>query len=176
MIIIYKKCPICGKLFKANTHGRPRKYCSDDCKWEDIKAKRKKERKITQKCQYCGKTFKANKDQIYCSDECRRQAEFQIRKENRKITQKCQYCGKTFKGNKRKYCSPECAKKANNDKTSRRKSYLWYNNIEFRKRKVLKYGEGVGTIILAENKDNDWEKELIRIRALKRRAGLNRKV
>lgn len=138
MIIIYKKCPICGKLFKANTHGRPRKYCSK---------------------------------------ECRKQAELQIRKENRKITQKCQYCGKTFKANKKhKYCSKECAKKANNDISGRRKSYLWYNDIEFRKQKVLKNKGGLGTITLAENKDNDWKKEIIRIRALKKRAGLNRKV
>ena len=138
MIFIYGKCPICGKLFKANTHGRPRKYCSDDCKWEDIKTKRKKERIITQKCQYCGKTFKANK--------------------------------------KHKYCSKECAKKANNDISSRRKSHLWYNDIEFRKQKVLKNKGGLGTITLAENKDNDWKKEIIRIRALKKRAGLKRRV
>ena len=137
MIIIYKKCPICGKLFKVNEFGRPRKYCSDDCKWEDIKAKRKKERIIEQKCQYCGKTFK---------------------------------------GNKRKYCSPECARKANLDKTNKRNSHRWYHDIEYRKRKVLKHGEGVGTITLSENKDNDWEKELIRVRALKKQAGLNRKV
>ena len=102
MIIIYKQCPICGKLFKANTHGRPHKYCSDDCKWEDIKTKRKKERIITQKCQYCGKTFKANK---------------------------------------RKYCSLECYEKARRDITSKRNSYKWYNDIEFRKRQVLKYVE-----------------------------------
>ena len=74
MIIIYRQCPICGKLFKANTHGRPRKYCSDDCKWEDIKTKRKKERIIEQKCQYCGKTFDGNKKQIYCSQECAKKA------------------------------------------------------------------------------------------------------
>ena len=137
MIIIYKKCPICGKLFKANTHGRPRKYCSDECKWEDIKTKRKKERIIEQKCQYCGKIFDGNKKQIYC-------------------------------------CS-ECAKKANSDKTSKRNSYRWYNDIEFRKRLILKYGQGVGTIVLSDNKDNDWEKELIRIRALKKQAGINKR-
>lgn len=137
MIIIYRKCPICGKPFKANTHGRPRKYCSDDCKWEDIKSKRKKERIIEQKCQYCGKTFKANK---------------------------------------KKYCSQECYKKAHQDKMNKRNSHRWYHDIEYRKQNVLIYGSGVGTIKLAENKDNDWEKELIRIRALKKRAGLNRKV
>lgn len=137
MIIIYRKCPICGKLFKANTHGRPRKYCSK---------------------------------------ECRRQAEFKIRKENRKIIQKCQYCGKTFEGNKRKYCSTECYEKAHQDKMNKRNSHRWYHDIEYRKQNVLIYGSGVGTIKLAENKDNDWKKELIRIRALKKRAGLNRKV
>ena len=137
MIIIYKKCPICGKLFKANTHGRPRKYCSKECK---IKQKNIK------------------------------------RKERRIIEQKCQYCGKTFKANKRKYCSPECAKKADQDNMNKRNSHRWYHDIEYRKQNVLIYGSGVGTIKLAENKDNDWEKELIRIRALKRQAGLNRKV
>ena len=136
MIFIYGKCPICGKLFKANTHGRPRKYCSDDCKWEDIKNKRKKERIIEQKCQYCGKTFKANK---------------------------------------KKYCSQECSEKANQDNMNKRNSHRWYHDIEYRKQKVLKHGEGIGTITLAENKDNDWEKELIRVRALKKQAGLNKR-
>ena len=137
MIKIYKKCPICGKTFKANDRGRPQKFCSPQCQWKDANNKKK---------------------------------------ERRKITQKCQYCGKTFKGNKRKYCSSECAKKANSDKVSKRNSYRWYNDIEFRKREVLKYGSGLGTIKLAENKDNDWKKELIRIRALKKQAGLKRKV
>lgn len=137
MIIIYRKCPICGKLFKANTHGRPQKYCSK---------------------------------------ECRRQAEFEIRKENRIIEQKCQYCGKTFKANKKhKYCSKECSIKANLDKTNKRNSHRWYHDIEYRKQKVLKHCEGVGTITLAENKDNDWKKELIRVRALKKQAGLNKR-
>ena len=98
MIFIYGKCPICGKLFKANTHGRPRKYCSK-----------------------------------------------------------------------------ECSIKANLDKTNKRNSHRWYHDIEYRKQKVLKHGEGIGTITLAENKDNDWEKELIRVRALKKQAGLNRR-
>jgi len=75
---------------------------------------------------------------------------------------------------KHKYCSKECAKKANNDISSRRKSHLWYNDIEFRKQKVLKNKGGLGTITLAKNKDNDWKKEIIRIRALKKRAGLRR--
>ena len=138
MIFIYGKCPICGKLFKANTHGRPRKYCSK---------------------------------------ECRKQAEYEIRKERRIITQKCQYCGKTFGGNKKQiYCSVECANKANQDNMNKRNSHRWYHDIEYRKQKVLKHGEGVGTITLAENKDNDWKKELIRIRALKKQAGLKRRV
>ena len=174
MIIIYRKCPICGKLFKANTHGRPQIYCSKECRKQAEYEIRKEMRIIEQKCQYCGKTFIGNKDQIYCSDECRRQAEFQIRKENRKITQKCQYCGKTFTGNKRKYCSLECYEKARRDITSKRNSYKWYNDIEFRKRQVLKYGGGLGTITLSENKNDDWEKELIRVRALKKQAGLRR--
>ena len=131
MIFIYGKCPICGKLFKANTHGRPRKYCSK---------------------------------------ECRRQAEFKIRKENRIIIQKCQYCGKTFKANKKKYCSKECSIKANLDKTNKRNSHRWYHDIEYRKQKVLKHGEGVGTITLAENKDNDWEKEQKILNYLKKKS------
>lgn len=134
--ITYKECPICGKIFKANTHGRPRKYCSDDCKWDDIKSKRKKERIVEQKCQYCGKTFKANK---------------------------------------KKYCSKECANKAKQDQTNESCNYRWYNDIEYRKQKLFKYKAGLGTINLQENKDNDWEKELIRIRALKKQAGLNKR-
>ena len=58
---------------------------------------------------------------------------------------------------------------------NKRNSHRWYHDIEYRKQKVLKHGEGVGTITLAENKDNDWKKELIRIRALKKQAGLNKR-
>lgn len=90
----------------------------------------------------------------------------------------CKYCGKIFipnmKGGKQKYCSPECSKKAHQDQMKKRNSYRWYNDIEYRKRNVLRYGNGVGTIKLSENKDNDWEKELIRIRTLKKRAGLKK--
>lgn len=92
----------------------------------------------------------------------------------------CKYCGKIFipnmKGGKQIYCSSECYEKARRDITSKRNSYKWYNDIEFRKRQVLKYGGGLGTITLSENKDNDWEKELIRVRALKKQAGLNKRV
>ena len=137
MIIIYKQCPICGKLFKANTHGRPRKYCSKECKIKQKNIKRKERRIIIRKCQYCGKEFEGNKKQIYCSSEC--------------------------------------YEKAHQDKMNKRNSHRWYHDIEYRKQNVLIYGSGVGTIKLAENKDNDWEKELIRVRALKKQAGLNRR-
>jgi endogenous inhibitor of DNA gyrase (YacG/DUF329 family) len=136
--------------------------------------------KIYKECPICGKTFKMNefgRPQKFCSPQCQWKDANNKKKERRVIEKKCEYCGKIFNGNKKqKYCSSECAKKANNDMSSMRKSYLWYNNIEFRKQKVLKHKGGLGTVELSENKDNDWEKELIRIRALKKQAGLNKKV
>ena len=173
MIFIYGKCPICGKLFKANTHGRPRKYCSKECKIKQKNIKRKERRIITQKCQYCGKTYKGNKDQIYCSDECRKQAELEIRKENRKITQKCQYCGKIFDGNEKQiYCSVECANKANQDKMNKRNTWRWYNDPEYRAKLQFEHGGANGTIKIAKNPTHDWEKEQKILNYLKKKAGL----
>lgn len=130
-------------------------------------------------CNICGRTFEVNnsgRPRKYCSDKCRKQAELQKQKKQRVIVKKCEYCGKSFNGNKKqKYCSQECYEKAHQDKMNKRNSYRWYHDIEYRKQKVLKHGEGVGTITLAEDKEDGWEKELIRIRALKKEAGINKR-
>ena len=58
---------------------------------------------------------------------------------------------------------------------NKRNKYRWYHDLEYWKQQVFKHGGELGTIKLAENKDNDWKKELIRIRALKKQAGLNKR-
>ena len=32
-------CPFCGTAITENTHGRPRKFCSDKCRWDFHKRK-----------------------------------------------------------------------------------------------------------------------------------------
>lgn len=55
------------------------------------------------------------------------------------------------------------------------KLYHYYHDIEYRKRQLFKYGDNNGTQKIAENKEDDWEKELIRVRALKKEAGINKR-
>jgi hypothetical protein len=116
--MINKKCEICGKEYiteksevrKLKAGGR---YCSDECCWESM---RKPE--YYKKCPVCGERFYAKRkqrEQIHCSIECARK--------NRtpwgRVNKKCEVCGKKFwvhkaedKRGRGKYCSKECAYKA----------------------------------------------------------------
>jgi hypothetical protein len=73
----FEKCKFCGKGFKKSNQGRPRRFCSDNCRrtwWSENKDKKNKGDKATYKitCRYCNKEFKSygNKKRKYCSKYC----------------------------------------------------------------------------------------------------------
>lgn len=70
-------CLHCGKLMKIKDKGRPRKFCSDECRrtwWKKNQDKRnKKETAIySYTCLNCGKEFSVygNKKRKFCSHDC----------------------------------------------------------------------------------------------------------
>ena len=69
-------CAYCGRRIEQPKMGRPRRFCSDDCRRAYWKAnrdimKRNPEAIYTKVCPYCGKTFQAygNKNRKYCCHE-----------------------------------------------------------------------------------------------------------
>ena len=91
-----KVCPGCGKAFESR-YGQV--YCSKGC-YESARAR------TPDVCPQCGK--EVPKSRKYCSDECKWRARGTIRV--------CQRCGREFhkasNGKVPKYCSNECAHKA----------------------------------------------------------------
>lgn len=130
-------------------------------------------------CPICNCTFEVNtsgRPRKYCSDKCRKQAELQNRKKQRVIIKKCEYCGKTFNGNnKQKYCTTKCYDYAHKEQMLSNKLYHYYHDIEYRKKQMFKYGDANGTLKIQDNEVCDWEKELIIVRALKKKAGINKR-
>ena len=62
-------CMNCGRLMKIKDKGRPRKYCSDECRrtwWKNNKDKRTQSEAATYKynCQYCGEEFRDRKSVV----------------------------------------------------------------------------------------------------------------
>ena len=74
-------CPECGKAYKRNPIGRPKLFCSEECRraWHQKHA-RPENWKSTKKliCPVCGKTFLAVRDdegkRKYCSRSCANRA------------------------------------------------------------------------------------------------------
>ena len=69
-------CIYCGRVIKPAKTGRPRKFCSDQCKnnyWKDHRdeLKRNPAAVYTCACKYCGKTFESygNRKRKYCCHE-----------------------------------------------------------------------------------------------------------
>ena len=82
-IVSTRKCPVCGKKFKANRNGARTKYCSEEC-FKEYRRINNRDRwraanpewdKGTSKaCKYCGEEFvdkSRAKIARFCSDECR---------------------------------------------------------------------------------------------------------
>lgn len=62
-------CNCCGKNLPAQTIGRPRRFCSDDCRakfWSGVKT----EYTTKHICPSCGIEFQARKERQYCSHAC----------------------------------------------------------------------------------------------------------
>ena len=68
-----KACGFCGGPMKAAATGRPRRFCSEECRrryWKGHRDEVKKSEKATyiRVCPYCGETFEAygNKTRKFC--------------------------------------------------------------------------------------------------------------
>lgn len=70
-----KACVCCGKKITQQENGRPRKFCSDECRrtWWKLHPKAAQRKHIrTVICAYCKKQFEINgsREQKYCSHNC----------------------------------------------------------------------------------------------------------
>lgn len=116
-----RTCPICSTSFTVRGKRSGQRYCSDKCarREENNKrnAKREEDRPLS-KCAYCGQVFKNRGGRIYCSQYCYIES-----KRPTLIKSSCPICGSevTQRGRKRKYCSKDCAIKAQ-EKVYRRNS------------------------------------------------------
>jgi len=70
-------CPCCGKNFNIKSVGRPKRFCSEECRrkwWKENPDKRKMRATAIYKltCNNCNKEFKSygNKNKKYCSKDC----------------------------------------------------------------------------------------------------------
>lgn len=100
------KCLFCGKELTPNKYGRPKKYCSDNCRYNaDLENKRiKYTGKRQELCITCGKPLPKFKTK-YCSEIC-------AKNKKAKISKECVICGKEFKTSRENIltCSKECSK------------------------------------------------------------------
>ena len=71
-----RRCPVCGEVFKTKGRGRPKKFCSDACRfaWKNKHPKPENWRKVTLTCPVCGQEFEArgygDVKRKYCSRSC----------------------------------------------------------------------------------------------------------
>ena len=125
----YAYCVVCGKRFKRGRKQSGgyslRLFCSDECNkvYNDTLYPPKE-----YKCQYCGKTYTLPKGKTktkYCSDLCLHMAD-EAKAKTYPSQRICKFCGKEFKvertptGNysKRSFCSVDCEKQYNKQKSS----------------------------------------------------------
>lgn len=70
-----KACTCCGKGITQSENGRPRRFCSDQCRrlwWKTHPEAGQRKAVYTKVCVHCGKTFEAYGDnrRKYCSHNC----------------------------------------------------------------------------------------------------------
>ena len=102
-MVIEKKCPTCGKTFKAKKNTKI--YCRDACR-NRAAYRRRANKPITHgKCIVCGRELPPGK-QRYCSKACTNRYWGKSRNEKERS---CDWCGEMFVGRRgQKYCSEEC--------------------------------------------------------------------
>lgn len=104
-----KTCDWCNQSFQTTNFVKPRRYCTDDCRY-----KARNIHPIT--CQGCSKIFKVDnhrKDTAkFCSHRCRQD----VRSLKTTVHKVCQFCRSDFTVKKhaglRKYCSNSCGAKS----------------------------------------------------------------
>jgi len=62
-------CLKCGVELPAYENGRPRRFCSDECRQKYWNV-HPKQYQTSHVCPVCGKSFKARKSRKYCSHTC----------------------------------------------------------------------------------------------------------
>ena len=112
-------CPQCGTAIVPNHKGRPRKFCSPECRsrWNNTHPKPENWKTVRSKiCPVCGKPVlqKVGGVRRFCSKECKDEYE---RKHYKSLATGrnaiCQNCGREFKAvhecnGQRRFCSREC--------------------------------------------------------------------
>lgn len=64
-----ESCLTCGVELPAYKNGRPRRFCSNQCRHEYWNA-HPKQYQTSHVCTVCGQSFKARKSRKYCSHTC----------------------------------------------------------------------------------------------------------
>ena len=82
---INKKCKYCGKKLVQTKGHRPKKFCSDKCRfawWKSAESEIPEDSPYIFKCKNCGKKFNrcGKKDRKYCSFGCYIVDRFKIKK------------------------------------------------------------------------------------------------
>lgn len=81
------KCAVCGGILVLNARGRHKKYCSNECRQQASRERKRAARGTTGKdfinheCHWCGIPFTTEKPSTnakYCSEDCRRAAKRQL--------------------------------------------------------------------------------------------------
>lgn len=71
----YDNCKYCNEKLEKNHRGKPKKFCSENCRrkwWKENKEKHNKKTFYTLTCQGCGIKFESygNKERKYCNHNC----------------------------------------------------------------------------------------------------------
>lgn len=108
-----KTCEWCGKDFEIDCNSKSKKFCSDQCKKDHVRANREK-----YYCERCGNEI-IYEDRVYKKKYCNECYEV-VKKEPKldRVITHCGYCGKElsviksrFNSNKFCYCNTDCMSK-----------------------------------------------------------------
>jgi len=134
-------CNHCGREYMQQNPHRPQKYCSDECRVAERRARAPK-----YKCKSCGREFiKHGGSRILCRDcDVKRRLP---------MTQLCGYCGREFTrsdGMTRQYCGPICKDAASNQRQreKRKKAKSKRRNEAAHCLKALRRGESIKDIAI----------------------------
>ena len=163
-----KKCPICGKKFRARSVGKglSTKFCSVKCARNSFDYKKRmsgknsptwKGGKEKGACYECGKKiefYPSNAKYKLCSHECR--AKFVGKLNDKRISINCSICGKIFlrrrdRINKVNFCSNKCM------------GEYWRKKMPWNEDDFI-YNFFKGKLFGKNYKPNDLDEEIIRTR------------
>lgn len=144
-------CAECGKPVAQSDRGRPRRFCSDQCKARAGNRAQNRRRQAVQapterSCQYCGKTFQPKRsDSQYCYDNWCAQRAYYDRKaagEPARMVEhevECGNCGTTFtaKHPRARWCSKTCQIRHRARDASRRRGPARLGDVPYTDREIF---------------------------------------